>query len=340
MKERSLYPMKFEPIYKTKIWGGEKLKTILNKTDAPENAGESWEISAVQDNISVLANGFLKGNNLQELIEIYMGDLLGPQVYDKFGNEFPLLIKFIDANDNLSVQVHPGDETARKRHNAYGKTEMWYVIQADPGSELISGFNQEISKEEFVARLNDNRIVEVLNFTEVKAGDVFFIPAGRIHATGKGILFAEIQQTSDITYRVYDWDRKDKQGKGRELHTELARDVIDYSPVDKARTDYRDEMDKPVRIISSEHFVSNYIHLETNMTKSYVSCNSFVVLICVKGKLKLKWEHGSISMEKGETVLLPYELMEVSFVPESESILLETYIDMPDESGTGSDKAE
>ncbi len=340
MKERSLYPMKFEPIYKTKIWGGEKLKTILNKTDAPENAGESWEISAVQDNISVLANGFLKGNNLQELIEIYMGDLLGPQVYDKFGNEFPLLIKFIDANDNLSVQVHPGDETARKRHNAYGKTEMWYVIQADPGSELISGFNQEISKEEFVARLNDNRIVDVLNFTEVKAGDVFFIPAGRIHATGKGILFAEIQQTSDITYRVYDWDRKDKQGKGRELHTELARDVIDYSPVDKARTDYRDEMDKPVRIISSEHFVSNYIHLETNMTKSYVSCNSFVVLICVKGKLELKWEHGSISMEKGETVLLPYELMEVSFVPESESILLETYIDMPDESGTGSDKAE
>ncbi|MFO7880301.1 MAG: type I phosphomannose isomerase catalytic subunit [Bacteroidales bacterium] len=338
MKELALYPMKFKPIFKSKIWGGKKLKTILNKTDAPEDAGESWEISAVQENISVLDNGFLKGNNLQELIEIYMGDLVGPQVYDKFGNEFPLLIKFIDANDNLSVQVHPGDETARERHNAYGKTEMWYVIQADAGSELISGFNQEISKEEFVARMNDNRIVEVLNFTEVKAGDVFFIPAGRIHATGKGILFAEIQQTSDITYRVYDWNRKDKQGKGRELHTELARDVIDYSPVDKARTDYRDETDKPARIISSEYFVTNYIHLKNDLTKSYLSCNSFVVLICVKGKLALKWEHGSISMEKGETVLLPYELMEVSFVPENESILLETYIDMPDESGAASEK--
>src|SRR6056297_3035540 len=335
MNEMPLYPMKFEPLYKTKIWGGKKLKTILNKTDAPENAGESWEISAVQDNISILANGFLKGNNLQELIEIYMGDLVGPKVYDKFGNEFPLLVKFIDANDKLSVQVHPDDETARKRHNAYGKTELWYVVQADQGSKLISGFNQKISKEEFVARMNDNKILDVLNFVDVNAGDVFFIPAGRIHATGEGILFAEIQQTSDVTYRVYDWDRRDENGKGRELHTELARDVIDYTPVDKACTEYRDEADKPSRIVSSEYFVTNYIHLKNDMTKSYVSCNSFVILMCVKGKLELAWEHGSISLSKGETILLPHELMEIKLIPDSESVLLETYIDMPDEGEVG-----
>src|SRR6056297_3067569 len=271
MNEMPLYPMKFEPLYKTKIWGGKKLKTILNKTDAPENAGESWEISAVQDNISILANGFLKGNNLQELIEIYMGDLVGPKVYDKFGNEFPLLVKFIDANDKLSVQVHPDDETARKRHNAYGKTELWYVVQADQGSKLISGFNQKISKEEFVARMNDNKILDVLNFVDVNAGDVFFIPAGRIHATGEGILFAEIQQTSDVTYRVYDWDRKNKDGNARELHTELARDVLDFSKTDRAAVHYQPKTNLPIRVVTSEYFVTDVLHITKSHRKSYAS---------------------------------------------------------------------
>jgi len=327
MQEEPLYPMKFQPIYKAKIWGDDKLKNLLNKTDAPEMAGESWEISGVQDNISLVKNGFLKGNSLHELIEIYMEDLIGPKVYKKFGNEFPLLVKFIDANDNLSVQVHPDDETAKKRHNAYGKTEMWYIMQADPGAQLVSGFKRPVSKEEFIARMNDNNIQEVLNFTDVKTGDVYFIPAGRIHATGAGILFAEIQQTSDITYRVYDWDRTDSNGKSRELHTDLARDVIDYSPVKKARTDYKLKPDFPARIVSCPYFTTNVLHLTKPLTKSYVACESFVIILCTEGKLDIKWDNGTLNMVRGETALIPHELMEITITPAPETKVLETFIE-------------
>jgi mannose-6-phosphate isomerase len=201
----SLYPLKFTPVFKDKIWGGDKLKTILNKdfSDLP-NCGESWEISAVQDDISVVSNGFLKGNNLEELIEVYMGDLVGEKVWEKFGCECPLLIKFIDANDNLSIQVHPNDELSAERHDAYGKTEMWYVVQADPGARLISGFSGKINKAEYLKYLGNGHLEDILNYEEVSAGDVFFIPAGRVHAIGKGIVVAEIQQTSDVTYRIFD----------------------------------------------------------------------------------------------------------------------------------------
>ncbi len=327
MQEEPLYPMKFKPIYKPKIWGDDKLKSILNKTDAPEMAGESWEISAVQENISILKNGFLKGNSLQDLIEIYMEDLIGPKVYKKFGNEFPLLVKFIDANDNLSVQVHPDDEMAKKRHNAYGKTEMWYILQAEQGAQLVSGFKKPISREEFTARMNDSNIRETLNFVDVKAGDVYFIPAGRIHATGAGILFAEIQQTSDITYRVYDWDRVDSNGKSRELHTELARDVIDYSPVEKARTDYTTKPDFPSRIITCPYFTTNYLHLTKSLTKSYAGCESFVIIMCTEGKLDITWDNGTLNMVKGETALIPHEVMEITIIPAPETKILETFIE-------------
>src|SRR3972149_1007896 len=196
-----LYPLKFKPIFKDKIWGGDKIKTLLNKDFSPlPNCGESWEISGVQDEISVVSNGFLIGNNLQELIEIYMGDLVGDQVYQKYGIEFPLLIKFIDAHDDLSIQVHPNDKLAMQRHNAYGKTEMWYIIDADRGAKLISGFNTEVTKDAYIKHLENNTLNLILNYEEVKAGDVFFMPAGRVHAIGKGILLTEIQQTSDITY--------------------------------------------------------------------------------------------------------------------------------------------
>ncbi|MGM0650356.1 MAG: type I phosphomannose isomerase catalytic subunit [Bacteroidota bacterium] len=327
MQEQSLYPMKFHPIFKTKIWGGNKLKTILNKHDAPEMAGESWEISGLQHDINILKNGFLKGNSLHDLVEIYMGDLVGPKVYEKFGNEFPLLIKFIDANDKLSVQVHPDDETAKKRHNAYGKTEMWYILQAEPGAQLISGFNKSITKEEFTARMNDSNIQNVLNFVDVKSGDVYFIPAGRIHATGAGILFAEIQQTSDITYRIYDWDRIDSNGKPRELHADLARDVIDYSPVNKARTDYKPKPDLPTRIASSSKFTTNYIHLTKSITKSYVQCESFVIIICTAGNMTIGWDEGTLQVVCGETVLIPHEIMEVTYIPDTETKILETFIE-------------
>ena len=213
---QNLYPLKFKPRYYDKIWGGQKLKTALNKDFGKlPNCGESWELSGVSGNISEVSNGFLAGNNLEELIEVYMGDLVGDKVFDRFSVEFPLLIKFIDANDDLSVQVHPDDKLSKERHGAYGKTEMWYVLQADKGAKLNCGFNQPITKETYLTKLENKEIMDVLNFVEVEPGDVFFMPAGRVHAIGKGIMVAEIQQTSDVTYRIYDYDRVDAKGQGR-----------------------------------------------------------------------------------------------------------------------------
>ncbi|MBT6765533.1 MAG: class I mannose-6-phosphate isomerase, partial [Prolixibacteraceae bacterium] len=200
-----LYPLKFKPIYHEKIWGGDRLQKVLNKDfgNLP-NCGESWEVSGVEGHISVVGNDFLAGNSLQDLVEIYMGDLVGDKVYKKFGIEFPLLIKFIDAEQDLSIQVHPNDELSKKRHNAYGKTEMWYVVDADKGALINSGFNQEVSKKKYLEYFNKGKLTDLLCFEKVNKGDVFFIPAGRVHAIGKGILVAEIQQTSDVTYRIFD----------------------------------------------------------------------------------------------------------------------------------------
>ena len=232
-----LYPLKFHPIFKERIWGGRKLHTLLNKP-LPENRviGESWELSGVQENISVVKNGFLKGNDLQELIEVYLGDLVGDHVYDRFGIEFPLLFKFNDAQQFLSIQVHPDDHLAKQRHKAWGKTEMWYIVQADPGAELISGFINGVDEEVYQKALKEKRIPEICNYEPAEEGDLFYIPSGRIHATGAGILFAEIQQTSDVTYRIFDWNRKDAAGRERELHTDLATEAIDFKPYKDYRT--------------------------------------------------------------------------------------------------------
>ena len=231
-----LYPLKFHPILKKKIWGGERLAYKSEKHE--ESIGESWEISAVEDNISVVSNGILADNDLQELIEVYMGDLVGDHIYEKFGIEFPLLIKYIDANDDLSIQVHPDDKTAKERHNAYGKTEMWYIVDAEKDASLVLGFNHEIDKATYLQALHHNKLMDLLNVQKVKKGESFFIPAGLVHAIGKGCLIAEIQQTSDITYRIYDYNRKDANGNTRELHTDLATDVIDYSYQPQHRVNY------------------------------------------------------------------------------------------------------
>ena len=223
-----LYPLKFRPIFKEKIWGGSKLRNQLFKNTSSDKTGESWEISGVEGNISVVDNGFLQGKSLNDIISEYKESLLGKKIYNKFGTEFPLLIKFIDADDDLSIQVHPDDNTAKKRHKSFGKTEMWYVIDADKNAELITGVCKNTNKGEYSELLLNKQLKTILNFEKVKKGDVFFIPAGRIHAICKGILLAEIQQTSDITYRIYDWDRKDDTGNERELHTESAIDVIDF----------------------------------------------------------------------------------------------------------------
>jgi mannose-6-phosphate isomerase len=325
-----LYPLKFTPILKEKIWGGSKLKDLLNKpADNTKNVGESWEISAVKGELSVVAEGFLKDNNIEELIETYMGDLVGDSVYEQFGTEFPLLIKFIDANEYLSIQVHPDDEMARERHDSYGKTEMWFVVQAEPGAELIAGFNQPMDKEKYLQHFGSGTLREVLNFEKVQAGDVFFMPAGRIHATGPGILFAEIQQTSDITYRIYDWDRVGDNGKPREMHTELAIDAIDYTYHKQLKTPYKAIENEASPIVECPYFTTNILNINTKIEADYQLIDSFVIYMAIEGDTKLTWNDKGESMiiKKGETVLLPAIIKEVYLEPvQAEAKLLEVYI--------------
>ncbi|MDP4208982.1 MAG: mannose-6-phosphate isomerase [Bacteroidota bacterium] len=322
-----LYPLKFKTILKERIWGGEKLKTVLSKQGKNNAYGESWELSAVEGDISVVSNGFLKGNNLQEIVEIYMGDIVGDKVFEKFGDEFPLLIKFIDANDDLSIQVHPDDKLARERHNSYGKTEMWYVMDANPGASLISGFSKPVTKEEYLNSVTNKTLKDILYRQPVVAGDTFFIPAGRVHAIGSGILLAEIQQTSDITYRIYDWDRVDDKGNPRELHTELAVDAIDYTFHADVKTAYTSKENAAVNLAKCDYFTTNKIQINKPLDRDYIELDSFVIYICCNGKFDLIYnETEKIEVTKGETVLLPNVLKNIRLVPSVEAEILEVYI--------------
>jgi mannose-6-phosphate isomerase len=323
-----LYPLKFEPILKSKIWGGQKLKNLFGKKSGKlSNIGESWEISCFNGDISVVSNGFLKGNALDELIEIYMGDLIGDRIFDEFGIQFPLLIKLIEAEDDLSIQVHPDDEIAEQRHNSFGKTEMWYVIQADNGSELISGFRKESGKEEYIEAINKGEIKDLLNSVEVFEGDLFFIPAGRVHAIGKGILLAEIQQTSDLTYRIYDWGRLDHQGNPRELHTEMALDVIDYSATKNCKTDYNKIQNHTVNTIKCKYFSTNILKFDKEIEKDYILIDSFIIYLCTKGRFSIVYnQNESITVDEGETVLIPAALKNLILIPEKAAEILEVYV--------------
>jgi len=325
----SLYPLKFETIYKEKIWGGQKLNSQLNKNlPKDKNIGETWEISCVEADVSVVKNGFLAGNTLEEIIEIYMADLVGVKNFDKFGLEFPLLFKFIDAQDDLSIQVHPNDKSAMERHNAYGKSEMWYIIDADKNAKLISGFNKKTNKKEYIEKLEGSELTEILNFEEAKRGDVFDIPAGRVHAICKGILLAEIQQTSDITYRIYDWDRKDKNGNGRELHTDLALDALDFNHYKNYKTEYKAEENYPYNLIKNKYFTTNKIDLTKKATFDYFNIDSFVVYMCIEGEFDITYNQTEvINIKKGETVLIPAEMDEVILTPKVYTEILEVLIE-------------
>lgn len=323
-----LYPLKFKPIFHDKIWGGNRLKSVLNKDfgNLP-NCGESWELSSVEGHISEVANGFLEGNNLQELIEVYMGELVGDKVYKKFGIEFPLLIKFIDADDDLSIQVHPNDELSKKRHNAYGKTEMWYVVDADNGALINSGFNQPVTREKYFEHLEKGKLTDLLCYEKVETGDVFFIPAGRVHAICKGNLVAEIQQTSDITYRIYDYDRTDSKGNKRELHTDLALDAIDFSYQEEYKTKYESAKNKSSEIVSCEYFTTNILEFSVKLEKDYHELDSFIIYMNLNGRFNIEYEGGTVEVEKGETVLIPASLESLRLSPVSEEVkLLEVYI--------------
>jgi mannose-6-phosphate isomerase len=325
---KNLYPLKFRPIFKERIWGGDKLPALLNKNYSMAHCGESWELSGVQDEVSIVSDGFLKGNSLEELIEVYMGELVGEKIYDQFGTEFPLLIKYIDANDRLSIQVHPDDELSKERHGAYGKTEMWFVVQADEGAELISGFNRDIDRESYLIALQNDKLENLLEFETVNPGDVFFIPAGRVHAIGKGIVVAEIQQTSDVTYRIFDFNRVDDKGNPRELHTELALDAINFKHHKTGKTLYQPKLNESVEIAKCNYFTTNLLHFSAAVERDFSSVDSFVIYLCFEGSYTLEYESESIRVQKGETLLVPASVENFILKPygESDAKLLEVYI--------------
>ncbi len=299
------YPIKFQPILKDKIWGGDKLVNKLNKKSDLKDIGESWEISDVKGDVSVVENGALKGKSLKELLETYTVDLLGKNNFANFGTNFPLLIKFIDAKQDLSVQVHPNDALSKNRHNSFGKTEMWYIMQADEGSRLILGFNKTIDADTYVKLLDEKKIMSVLNDVPVKKGDAFFIETGTVHAIGAGIVLAEIQQTSDITYRIYDFDRVDDAGNERELHTELAVDALNFSDeIDTVRT-YTSEKNKLNNVVKCEYFKTNFIPVAQELELDYATTDSFVIFMCVEGNATITVNGISEVINFGETVLVP-----------------------------------
>ncbi|MBS7563957.1 class I mannose-6-phosphate isomerase [Mucilaginibacter sp. Bleaf8] len=322
-----LYPLKFKTIYKDKIWGGQKIKTYLHKDfgDLP-NCGETWEVSGVKSDVSVVADGALAGQSLADLLEQYKGELVGEAVYNRFGNTFPLLVKFIDAAEDLSIQVHPDDKLAKERHNSFGKTEMWYVIEADPGATLIAGFNQDVNEQVYVDKLNSGQLTDILNKEDVKAGDVFFLPAGRVHTIGKGLLIAEIQQTSDITYRIYDFDRVDDKGQKRELHTEEALAAIDYKKYPEYKTQYEPKQNETVPLVSCPYFTTNVLDYTGNVSKDYSAFDSFVIYVCLEGEFELKYDGGSTAVKMGDSLVIPNSVNQVELTTTNGFKILESYI--------------
>lgn len=305
--KKALHPLKFQPILKDKIWGGQKLNQHFNKASDSKILGESWEISTVPEDVSIVSNGELKGETLQKLVEDYKSEFLGTKNYERFGNEFPLLIKFIDAKEDLSIQLHPNDSLAKERHNSFGKTEMWYVMQADKDANLIVGFNQQMNKETYLKHLENKSLTEILNFDKVKEGDTYFIESGRVHAIGAGVLLAEIQQTSDVTYRVYDWDRVDANGNERELHNDIAIDAFDFNMKNDFRVGYSTQKNTSNSMVSCPYFTTNFIELDSELKKQNTH-DSFIIYMCVDGDVEIITNNSTETISKGETLLLPAQI--------------------------------
>lgn len=326
--ENHLYPLKFKPIFKEKIWGGKKIKTKLGfDINTLDNCGELWSLSGYPEEQSLIANGFLAGNELNEVLEIYMDELVGGNIYDKFGNVFPILVKILDAQDWLSIQVHPDDELAQKRGLGGGKTEMWYIIDSDSDSKLIAGFSQKVNEYTYNRKIEEKRLPEIMNFVEVKNEDVFFMPSGRVHALGPGILLAEIQQTSDTTYRIYDWDRVDEEGKGRQLHLSEAMEAIDFELYDNYKTSYSTSLNETNEIIDTPFFTTNLLHFDKGLEKNYEQLDSFVILLAIEGSFRYSDPDGnSGEIKAGESLLLPAVQNHIGLHPTGECKILEVYI--------------
>lgn len=326
-----LYPLTFTPSYHEKIWGGDKIKTVLGRNFAPlNNCGESWEISGESNNVSIVDSGPLKGESLISLIENYKEALVGKKIWQKFGGEFPLLIKFIDAKQDLSIQVHPNDSLAERNHGSRGKTEMWYVIQADDGAELINGFTKSVNKEKYLHHLKNKSLKSILNVESVVSGDVFFLPAGRVHAIGAGILLVEIQQTSDITYRIYDWDRVDSKGGKRQLHTQEALAAMDFNHIDPSgsyKATYKINPNIPVPIVTCPYFKTSIIASDKATHINHLNEDSFFIYIVTQGKGEFVLQQNvSFNFQLGDVFLFPASLTSFKLIPEGKVKIIETYI--------------
>ncbi len=322
----NLYPLKFTPILKEKIWGGTRLANLGKDLLGSVCVGESWELSAYGDDVSIVTNGFLAENTLNELVEIYMGELVGERVYQRYGNQFPLLFKFIDAGDNLSVQVHPNDKVAIERHGSLGKSEMWYVVDAEPNAALILGFNQDIDADTLQDKLATHTLPEVLQTVPIRKDDVAYLPAGLVHSLCKGVVVAEIQETSDVTYRIYDYDRVDANGDSRDLHIAEALDVINYKQHKKPLIDYNPTMNVSTNL-TQDVFTTNLLHFNQNVQRDYMPLDSFVVYMCVEGEVIIQTDDCLTPLQKGETVLIPACIGDVKLLPRTNEVkILESYM--------------
>ena len=320
-------PLKFEPFLRTMVWGGDKIAAYKGIDTDIERIGESWEVSGVPGHESVVAEGPLAGRSISSLVHEYKDELVGKHVYAKNGDEFPLLFKFIDALQDLSIQVHPDDAMALRRHGERnGKTEMWYVIGAEPGGSLYCGLKQPITPEEYAAKVADGTITDVLARYEVHPGDVFFLPAGRIHAICSGCFIAEIQQTSDLTYRIYDYGRMGLDGKPRQLHTELAQEAIDYKVFDSYRTDYTPQENEEVELVSCPYFTTSLYDLTLPYAKDLSEIDSFMVVMCLEGSGCLEVDGESVDLQQGESILIPASADDLCFVPDAGMKVLTSYI--------------
>lgn len=326
-----MYPIKFKPILKQHIWGGDALLEMKKgqriRVDKSKVYGESWDVSGIDGNISVISNGFFKGNNLQEAIEVYMGEIVGESVFERFGLSFPLLLKTLHCKDKTSVQVHPDDDLAAERHNSCGKTEMWYIVSAEPDATLYIGFkDSKITREQYIDAVAQGTVAEIIEPVTVKAGDAFIIPSGTVHSISGGVTLIEIQQPVDLTYRIFDWNRVDEQGNSRELHTAYAVDAIDFSSnVAACKREYKSRKNEAVEIVKCDYFTCNILSVEGTAERNLSSLDSFVLYYCTEGEAEIVTDDGTETIRKGEVVLIPADANEITIA--GTATLLEYYID-------------
>lgn len=334
-KKSLLYPMVFKPNLHSVVWGGNQLKPWKQMPEEGEPIGESWEVSAVPSSPSIVDNGHWTGMSLIDVISQMPNEILGRTNAKKYGNKLPLLVKFIDAEKDLSIQVHPDDTMAMREHGKMGKTEMWYVIDAKPGAYLYAGFKDELTPEQYAQKVADGTIVDALAKHEVKAGDVFYLPAGRVHAICGGILLAEVQQTSDVTYRIFDYNRPGLDGKPRELHTELAAKALDYKVYDEYRTDYVVKEESASHVIDSEFFNVRIVDIDQRFHRNLVKYDSFVITMCLKGSchIKIRSTQDEVILHEGNSCLIPAAIADYDIEPMgNHSLLLDAFIDNKDRS--------